>query len=614
MRKICLRLGAAMILARGTMTLASTNGVTWADVCAWELVVSADAIPSEQFAAVEFRDHVEEATGYRLPLVAQPSGTNGQICIGPGAAMRACPEGDRGRGFESDDLRILVRDRVIIIDGGRPRGTLYGVYTFLEDELGVRFLTADHTHVPHVDPARVLEPVDRFYHPPLRFRRSYYAEAERDDVFAARLRNHSESMRDPQVGGPPSIRLINHSFGRLLPTAVYGRQHPEYYGFVDGARRIDVGEDWGGAGNQPCLTNPDVLRIVTAEVLGELRDHPHARNVSVSQNDNPYYCRCPACAALDAQHGGPMGSLLTFVNAVAARVGRDNPDVWVGTLAYDYSRQPPRNLRPDPHVQIQLCSSSACILHALASATCPQNADFVRNFADWGRLCDKVTIWNYNVNFADYLLPCPNLRTIEPNIRMEVAGGAQGVMMQGVYNGYGAEFAELRHYVTSRLLWDPALSGDRLIDEFLDLHYGAAAPQIRRFIVFAQDHVAQAGVHHGFAGGAADYGIDAAVARAGLAAFEDALALAGDDAVLRARVEKASVCAYRAALEPVWGRRVPLLIDDAERREMRELAQRFFALCAAHGVTMASEQQSIEAKRARLGWVLGADLGASVLR
>ena len=46
-------------------------------------------------------------------------------------------------GFETGklgeaDLGIVIRDGNIAIAGGRPRGTLYGVYTFLEDYLGDR--------------------------------------------------------------------------------------------------------------------------------------------------------------------------------------------------------------------------------------------------------------------------------------------------------------------------------------------------------------------------------------------------------------------------------------------------------------------------------------------
>jgi hypothetical protein len=47
------------------------------------------------------------------------------------------------------------------------------------------------------------------------------------------------------------------------------------------------------------------------------------------------------------------------------------------------------------------------------------------------------------------------------------------------------------------------------------------------------------------------YGVDERIAESGLDAFAEALALA-KSAEVRARVEKASIVALRAALEPVW--------------------------------------------------------------
>jgi len=44
---------------------------------------------------------------------------------------------------------VVAKNNIAIL-GGAP-GTLYGVHTFLEDYLGVRFLKADITHVPHAD-------------------------------------------------------------------------------------------------------------------------------------------------------------------------------------------------------------------------------------------------------------------------------------------------------------------------------------------------------------------------------------------------------------------------------------------------------------------------------
>ena len=132
--------------------------------------------------------------------------------------------------------------------------------------------------------------------------------------------------------------MINHSFCNLIPSSEYGTEHPEYFCLIDGKRRAPVAEDGGGKGNEPCLTNPNVVRIVTEATLEQIARYPHRANVSVSQNDNNKYCRCEPCAALDEREGTPMGSLLTFVNAVAHEVAKKHPQVKVGTLAYWYSR------------------------------------------------------------------------------------------------------------------------------------------------------------------------------------------------------------------------------------------------------------------------------------
>ena len=176
---------------------------------------------------------------------------------------------------------------------------------------------------------------------------------------------------------------------------------------------------------------------------------------------------------------------------------------------------------------------------------------FCKDMDEWGKLTKNIFIWNYNTNFSNYLLPCPNLRVIEPNIRYFVAHGAKGIFMQAAGNSTGAELSDLRNYVMANLLWDPTRSGQQLIDEFLDLHYGQAAPPIRRFINMYHDHCESTGIHRNCFGRASDYGIDETITQAAMDAFAEALALADSDAI-KSRVEKASICAYRCAIDPAW--------------------------------------------------------------
>ena len=113
-------------------------------------------------------------------------------------------------------------------------------------------------------------------------------------------------------------------------------------------------------------------------------------------------------------------------------------------------------------------------------------------------------------------------------------------------------YSELRHYLISRLLWDPSLDTDRLIDEFVQCHYRSSAPAIRRFIDLIHEHYRQAGVH--VMSNVAAYWtipVDPEIGRQGVALMKEAAALAADE-IIKERVDRFSISAYRAAIDPVW--------------------------------------------------------------
>ena len=70
-----------------------------------------------------------------------------------------------------------------------------------------------------------------------------------------------------------------HTFCRhLLRPEEYFDTHPEYFAEIGGKRIREK--------TQLCLTNPDVLRLVTEQVLEDIRSQPDARIFSLSQDDN----------------------------------------------------------------------------------------------------------------------------------------------------------------------------------------------------------------------------------------------------------------------------------------------------------------------------------------
>ena len=83
--------------------------------------------------------------------------------------------------------------------------------------------------------------------------------------------------------------------------------------------------------------------------------------------------------------------------------------------------------------------------------------------------------------------------------------------------------------------------------------------------------------------------------RAALAFFEEALELAESSAV-KMRVEKASIAAYRLAIDPLWHSNP----DPETLREPGPLIARFLELCDTYQVSRVDEHTKLSDVRTRL--------------
>ncbi|MCC6489267.1 MAG: DUF4838 domain-containing protein [Candidatus Hydrogenedentes bacterium] len=577
-----------VLLVSGAIT-AHAGTLTPADMRTWQIVCDSGAIEAEKYAATEFQSLFKGLTGTELPIVAERQGETGAIFIGPDAVARSGKD-MRAEDLGEEGLRIVVTRDAVYIDGGRPRGTLYGVHEFFEELCGVRYLTFDHTHYP-ADASSIRIPTGTHrYTPPFAFRWSYYGETMAHREFAARL--HTNTVGDdPKLGGRTGYRLVSHNVAYLVPPDVYGKEHPEYFALVDGQRKLEV----KGGGPQLCVSNPAVIDLVTEAVLKEIEKHPDAKNINIAQMDNEDYCTCPNCAAIDAREESHAGAHLELVNAVAERVEKTHPDVFISCYAYQYTRKPPKTLRARHNVLIQLCSIECCDYHAIDDRSCALNRAFCEDTAGWKKKADHILVWHYNTNFRGYLLPFPNLRAIGPSVEYFVKNNGRGVFMQAGGNSMSSELSDLRNYVMSRCLWKPGRDSWKEAEEFCRLHYSEAAQPILDYLKYYHDLVGAAGVHPTCFPTESALAINVESTRRIMEYFQQALALAKSDDV-RARVEKASLCGYRAALSAAAMRLV--YSDGVVRPDLSafepNLLEHYAELCARHGVTMEDEQTPID--------------------
>jgi len=442
------------------------------DPATYAIVVPDQPTPQEMFAATDLAAHIEKMTGQRLPIVAEDeAAAKTPIVVGNcRAALKRLGVSIDFEKLGPEGIAIETRGPALVL-AGNQRGVLYAVYTFLEDYCGCRWFTADCTVVPTRGTVRIGALSVR-YVPPLELRSTDYP-CSRDADWAVRNKiNGTQTRLDEARGGKISYSHFVHTFNDVLDPAREFAAHPEYFSEVKGKRTGDR--------TQLCLTNPEVLKIAKAAVRRWITEAPQATIFSVSQNDWANFCTCAGCKAVADREGSQAGPLLEFVNAIADDIARDHPDKVIDTLAYQWSRKPPRTVRPRPNVCVRLCSIECCFAHPLDA--CETSRSFVEDIRGWHRLCNRLYIWDYIINYSHSIMPFPNLRCLAPNIRFFVASGVRGMYEEACYFTKGSELAELRTWIVAKTLWDPAYDTDRAIDEFCAAYYGPAAGPIRQYL------------------------------------------------------------------------------------------------------------------------------------
>lgn len=467
--KQTLKLALLILLAWLSVGTATAGKLFGGGKSRYAIVVAKDASQSELTAAEELQEYIYRISGAKLALVNEDKAADYKRYIfvgyspkfGEKLGVERPEDGDEGFTYRSvgDDLWIY---------GGKQRGTMYGVYSFLENELGVRWYTKSCTKVPE----RNTWSFGKLNHsetPAVGIRQMDYFDAQ-DAAFLAH--NKVNSIWNSQVNDYGN--LVGywgcHTFDALVASNKYFATHPEYFSLRDGERKPHT---------QLCLTNPDVLKLCTEGMLQTIKNNPNYWVYSLSQNDNQNYCQCEKCTEIANRYGGQSGLLLWFVNQVADVVKEHHPDKHISTFAYQYTRGVPTGITPRDNVVIRLCSIECCFGHPLDA--CDHNKPFMEDIRKWKDVAGKLFIWDYVTNFRQYLAPFPNFNVLAPNIKTFIDHNVIGIYEEGQYQSTGGSFADLRTWVLNKLLWNPEHDTMALVDDFIGGYYGAAAPYVREY-------------------------------------------------------------------------------------------------------------------------------------
>lgn len=499
---------------------------------------------SERRAAQELQACVEAVAGAKLPIVDVPpaDGNAPTIVLGAGAEAKRLGVNPSANDLGEQGYVLRTVGPHVVIAGTPGAGTLYGVYDFIERALGMRWYAPGVTKTPHLETVP-LPQVDALVQPAFAWRNTSYTWPGRDADFMSHLRNNTgKGAADDPSGIQYAFDGTCHTYFRFISPDEYFDKHPEYFSEIGGVRRREE--------TQLCLTNPDVLEIVTQKMLKRMAEMPGVRQHNFSQMDWYNYCQCDKCRAIDEQYGTPGATQFWFVNKLAERTAKEFPDKLIGTLAYTFTEEHPKGMKMHPNVAVWLCHMfPSCDSHPIA--TCPLDAAYKSRALAWSENCNHLYIWHYIVDFAHYFEPFPNFRAMAADMQFYKQIGVEGIYLQAMgHGGGGGEFSLLRGYYGMKLLWDPAQDADAILRDFLQGYYGAASEPIWQYVTMLHDKVYNENIHmHLYTNPAQGYLPDGLIHTAGKL-FDQAEDAVKDDPELLERVRVARMPLTYARIFP----------------------------------------------------------------
>lgn len=453
----------------------------------FSIILSEDADNCILTAANELQAYLEKISGACLPIVSEADFNGGKaILLGETEIEKAFTDVDRSA-IAFDGFRLISNGDYLLITGAQSRGTLYGVYTLLEEYLGVRWFTPTLELVPESKDVIIDANIDRTVEPSFAVRRNDCMGTS--TAHRARTKMNVSFWDEAEdYGGALTYVLWDVTLDTLVPDSHFDT-NPEYFALQeDGTRSTD----------HVCLSNPDVLTIAVNNARNEILScETNAKYIHIGQKDNINYCRCDNCTALYEKYGSISAPTIIFTNAFADILDDEFPDFTFTFYAYNETDRPPTDLtlRCNDNVIPVLCGlHKACRSHPLTECGAKDGDESFENlygeneptiaqdFANWVKIADRTYIYDYTINFINTAQFFSNFETMQSTMQYMHDIGITGY----VYNcgdGHIAAFNELRNYLLCKLQWDVNCDVTYHMMDFINAYYGeAAAPYIKEIL------------------------------------------------------------------------------------------------------------------------------------
>ncbi len=462
-------------------------------------------------------EHLFQISGAKIPTTAEsqvPADAPNLILIGRSKLAEQL-------GATPDDLGpagILIKTfpKALVMLGADhltpndANGTRYAVTTFLEDHLGVRFLWPGE--LGKVVPKRqtiVLGDIDHRFTPMLVQRKirmggsftdrmarggeklGVTAEDYQRVMTSARATEANDSgwAGWHRMGG--TLRLASgHAFGHVWEK--YGKDHPDWFAMAPNGSR-----DQSASVHRArlCVSNPDLIAAIAGELIAKI-EQTGQKSVSIGPNDGgtTSFCVCEQCEALDApserkiqltdfspganrrqfEHVPLTDRYVHFWNGIAERVTAAHPETWLTADGYSAYRTPPVAAKLHPNIAIRYVG-----VNYLNE---PRRQGDLADWDAWGKAASKI-YFRSNLLLAGRRqgTPVMYVHKLAQDFSKLAPNRMIGTDLDSCMHHWATQ--GLNYYVMAKLLWNPHLDVEAVLDDYCRAGFGAGADAVKRYFL-----------------------------------------------------------------------------------------------------------------------------------
>jgi hypothetical protein len=435
------------------------------------IVLQADAPAPMQAAAADLQKYLQKISGTQLPLQTDGKDVPGiTLNIGKTSTVKDSDLPDSK--LNPETYAITQRGDDVYFEGNYPSPTAFAVYSFLQDQLGVRWFAPgdDWEYVPQQkDKSTFTVNVKNVVSVPGTSPRIWSGHEWTQDWKNWELRNKVV------VSEKVLHRNFQNTMYKIFPPSKYGKTHPEYYPLINGKRYIPASD--GEALWWPATGDPDVQRITAEYIHQWFKDHPDQDSFSLGMDDIAYMSDDPLTNAMDSspddyKKRNFSSRYYKFINIIAKQVKKTDPDKYIGTLIYSIVKNPPVDV---PKMEDNVFGYIAFGSPAQWFQE-DEKKQWLDNTYEWAKRVKHLSRYDYFGlgTYAPRVFPHNMAKMME----IDQSLGFEGSYVE-MYTFLPQTAPMIWAFAQKQ--WNPKLKIDDLLGEFYTKMYGPAAPTMQKY-------------------------------------------------------------------------------------------------------------------------------------